>query len=183
MNLKSFLKILMPRLIASFLVLFFVYGCEMPNQGDESESQEVIQLPPIAQVGVVVHDVDKAVAHYTQLGLGPFHVMEVEVDGFIYRGTVAPHKLKIGLSPGNPQIELIETLEGRTPNTDFLKLRGEGISHYGFNVSMEEYEAILAAWAKRGISPIFYRDEPNRRIAYLNTDRTGGVMTELVGTK
>ncbi len=107
--------------------------------------------------------------------------MEVEVDGFIYKGKPAPHKLKLGLSTENPQIELIEALEGETPNTDFLRIRGEGVSQYGFNVSLEEYDAILVAWAKKGIRPIFYRNESNRRIAYLNTDKIGGVMTELVG--
>ncbi len=180
MDLKRFLKKITPLLATLILVFFFGYACDS-SQGDGAAAEDIIELPPVAQVGVVVKSVDKAVAHYTRLGLGPFHVMEVEVEGFTYKGKPAPHKLKLGLSMGNPQIELIETLEGETPNTDFLKKRGEGVSHYGFNVSLEKYEEILAAWAKRGIRPIFYRNEPDRRIAYLNTNRTGGVMTELVG--
>ncbi len=180
MVLKFFFKKFRPLLITLVLIFFCGYACEQ-RQGDNSAEEDTIQLPPIAQVGVVVNSVDKAVKHYTRLGLGPFHVMDVEVDGFIYKGQPAPHKLRLGLSAGNPQIELIETLEGETPNTDFLKKRGEGVSHYAFNVSLEEYDAILTAWAKKGIRPIFYRNEPERRIAYFNTNKIGGVMTELVG--
>lgn len=186
---RLFKKFTLPLIPLSF-ILFYGYGCDPsgeygcdPSGEGAMNTENIIELPPIAQVGVVVNDVDKAVKHYTQLGLGPFNVMEVEVDGFIYKGKPAPHKLKLGMSTKSPQIELIETLEGETPNTDFLREHGEGVSHYAFNVSLEEYEAILAAWAKRGIQPIFYRDEPDRKIAYLNTDGVGGIMTELVGTK
>ena len=141
------------------------------------------KLPPISQIGVVVHDIEKAVDFYTRLGLGPFDVLELEMDGFIYRDKPTPQKMKLGFSRGTPQIELIETIDGESPNSDFLKKRGEGISHFQFQVDLAEYDAILAIWAEEGVEPIFYRDDPEGRIAYMNTDKTGGVMIELIGTK
>jgi len=53
-----------------FLVFLFGYGCE-PSQGNGTATEDSIKLPPLAQVGVVVRSVDKAVAHYTRLGLAP----------------------------------------------------------------------------------------------------------------
>jgi methylmalonyl-CoA/ethylmalonyl-CoA epimerase len=148
-----------------------------------SKKEFNFQLPQISQVGVVVHDVDKTAEYYTKLGIGPFDVLEVKMDGFTYKGKPAPHKVKFGFSRGTPQIELIESIEGETPNSDFLKERGEGISHFQFKVDMDEYNAILAEWAKEGVEPIFYRNDPETSIAYLNTDRIGGVMIELIGVK
>lgn len=148
-----------------------------------SNEESKINLPPISQIGIVVHDVDKAVDFYTRLGLGPFDVLELEMDGFIYKGKPAPHKMKMGFSRGTPQIELIEAIEGDNPNSDFLKKRGEGISHFQYQVDMDEYEAILSAWAKEGVEPIFYRNDSETSIAYMNTDNVGGVMIELIGIK
>jgi len=152
------------------------------KMSDENKSS--FQLPPIAQIGFVVKDINKAVEHYTKIGLGPFKIFpELDVQGFTYHGKPAPHRLKLAFKFGTPQIELIQTLEGETPNTDFLKKNGEGISHLGFHVDLNDFDEILAELARAGIEPVFHRLNPERPIAYLNTDEIGGAMIELIGVK
>lgn len=140
-------------------------------------------LPPISQIGMVVRNTRKTAEHYTKVGFGAFDILEVDLDGFTYKGKPAPHKVKLGFSRTIPQIELIEGIEGDTPNSDFLEKKGEGITHLQFTVDIDEYNAILTRWAKEGFEPIFYRNEPQRSLAYLNTDRIGGIMLELMGLK
>lgn len=142
-----------------------------------------MQLSPISQVGLVVKDVDKTVEFYTKIGLGPFDIFEMQPDGFVHSGKPTPHRVKLGFSRGTPQIELIETIEGETTNSRFLKEKGEGITHFQYRVDLDEYDAILTELAKEGAEPIFYRNKPEMRITYLNTDKIGGVMIELVGTQ
>ena len=149
---------------------------------DEMKSN--FQLPPINQIGFVVKDIHKAVEHFTKIGLGPFKIFpDLDVQGFTYNGKPAPHRLRLAFRYGNPQLELIQTLEGESPNTDFLKKNGEGISHFGYTVDMDEFDRILAELAKAGVKPIFQRIEPERSIVYLNADKIGGIMIELTGFK
>jgi len=90
--------------------------------------------------------------------------------------------LKIALAqPGPVEIELIQVLEGETPHTEFLKEKGEGIHHLGFHV--DDLDGMLAALAKEGIEPVFYKTFSWMTVAYLNTDKVGGVMIELIEIK
>ena len=102
----------------------------------------------ISQIGLAVQNTQIAAEHYTKIGFGTFDILEVGLDGFVYKGKPAPHKVKLGFSRTMPQIELIEAIEGDTPNSDFLKERGEGITHLQFTVDMDEYDEILDKLAK-----------------------------------
>jgi len=74
-------------------------------------------------------------------------------------------------------------VEGKNIYTEFLDSKGEGLHHLGFLV--DDLDAMLAELAKEGIEPVFHKGYPGRGVAfaYLNSDKVGGVMFELIGTK
>lgn len=148
-----------------------------------SKEESKFQLPPMHHIGLVVKDVDKAVEHYTKIGLGPFQVFEREFPDFIYQGRPTYLRTKFGFNAGPPRIELLEEREGETPNADFLRKKGEGIVHLGFFVDVNDFEGMLANLKREGFNPVFQRTSAEQPVAYLNTDEIGGVMIELIGEK
>ena len=140
------------------------------------------ELPPVTQVGVVVRDIAKAVDYYsTTFGWGPFKISEFEMKGADYNGRKIDCKIKMARArqPGI-EIELIQSLEGDTPYTDFLKEKGEGLHHLGIRV--EDVGATLAKLSGQGIRPVFSLSYPEIGLAfaYLNSDSVGGVMIEIM---
>ena len=144
--------------------------------------QPKVKLPPVEQIGIVVKDVDRAIEYYSSnFGWGPFRVQEVHLDGFTYRGKPGSCRLKIAFAKSGPiEIELIRVLEGDTPHTDFLREKGEGLQHLRFRV--DDLDKTLAELAKEGIQPVMYQRFPDfgTAFAYLNSDKIGGVMFELI---
>lgn len=143
----------------------------------------VVELPPVEQIGIVVKNVDEAVDYYTRtFGWGPFKVREVKVDGFIYKGKKGTCRLKMAFANSGPiEIELIQVMEGETPHTDFLREKGEGLQHLRFRVN--DLDDMLAKLATEGIKPVFHRSSPEVSYAYLDTDKIGGVVFELIEVK
>jgi hypothetical protein len=76
-------------------------------------------------------------------------------------------------------LELIELIDGKTVHEDFLKEKGEGIHHLGFAVKdlnkCEEEAEKLGLKVIQGI-----KREDGSGFAYLDSDRIGGAMFELV---
>ena len=52
------------------------------------------EVPPIAQIGFVVRDMDAALAFYGPL-FGPFNVVDFTNRNFLYRGQTADCKLRV----------------------------------------------------------------------------------------
>jgi len=148
------------------------------------EPKPVVKLPPVEQVGIVVKDMDKAIQYYTDVfGIGPFRVVERRQD-FAYKGKTVNCRLKLAFAMSGPlEIELIQVLEGETPHTDFIREHGEGLHHLRFRV--ENLDGMLASLAKVGIHSIFNWAIPNSTggFAYVNSDKVGGVMFELIERK
>ena len=104
------------------------------------------------------------------------------MKGYTLRGQPSPCRLKVAfLRSGTIDIELIQVLEGETTHTEFLREKGEGVQHLGFRV--DDIEGMLVELAKEGIEPVFHRMSPQISFAYLNTDKIGGVMLELLEIK
>jgi len=141
----------------------------------------LVKLPPVQQIGVVVEDMDRAIAHYARFGWGPFQVHEFENKGVTCFGVTTDCRMKIAFYNSGPvEIELIQVLEGDTPHTRFLEQRGEGIQHLRFEI--DGLQDILKKLAPLDIKPIFnhtYR-EIGIDFAYLDTDVDGGVIMELI---
>lgn len=150
-----------------------------------TDIKSVINLPPPDQIGIVVKDVDAAVDYYSStFGWGPFHTLEMPLEGFTYKGKSGNCRLKLAFAQSGPlEIELLEVLEGDTPHSQFLKERGEGVQHLRFSV--DNLEGMLAKLARAGIEPVFYHHEPELGVslAYIDSGQLGDVMFELMEIK
>jgi methylmalonyl-CoA/ethylmalonyl-CoA epimerase len=170
------------------------------------ERKPRVRLGPVHHIGIVVKDVDKAVQYYSSVfGLGPFQTQVYEMDErtkFTYRGRPARAKVKAALAQSGPiTIELVEVLEGKTPHTEFLRKRGEGVQHVAFQV--DSIDETLKELAKDGIEPILRysmlieQPAPSKNDkgggtkpqvfevneVYLNSDRIGGTVIQLIEIK
>jgi hypothetical protein len=94
----------------------------------------------VAQVGLIVEDLDKAVASYWRLlGIGPWHIYTYGkplVKRMTYRGEPCEYKMRVALANIGPlRIELIEMLEGHTIYAEFVEEHGYGVHHFGVLVA------------------------------------------------
>jgi methylmalonyl-CoA/ethylmalonyl-CoA epimerase len=141
----------------------------------------------IAQVAIIVKDLDKAMAHYwNQFGIGPWHVYTYGkplVKHMTYHGEPAAYKMRIGLSYFGPmRVELIEPLEGETVYADFVAEHGYGVHHFGLLV--EDMEEALAEAEAAGLTMTMdgagFGLDGDGHYAYLDTEDTLGVTLELI---
>ena len=142
-----------------------------------------VALPSVSQVGIVVKDLDRTVEFYSStFGIGPFEIRESNLEGVMLRGKPTTGRLRIAFAQaGQVQLELIQPLEGETPHAEFLRKKGEGLHHLAFFVS--DIDNKLAQLAEQGIKPFFNGDSRSRSFAYLDTDKIGGVIIELIQWK
>jgi len=140
------------------------------------------KLHPVDQIGIVVEDVDKTVEYYTgTLGLGQFHVRDVELKGLVYRGQTGDSLLRVAfLESGPVQIELIQVLAGETPHAAFLRDKGEGLQHLRSYV--DDFDAAMAQLGTRGIEPVWYAGALGTPagFAYVGGEGLGNTMLELI---
>lgn len=141
---------------------------------------------PTRQLGVVVHDFQGALQHWTQvLGIGPFfYFTDMPVSDYHYRGQPAEApilSIAFGYS-GDLQIEIIyQQNTAASPYLDFLATGREGLQHVsGFCSSEAEFdtrtEAILAA----GIAPLGSGAIGGTRFAYFDTGtHPGATVSEI----
>jgi catechol 2,3-dioxygenase-like lactoylglutathione lyase family enzyme len=141
----------------------------------------------IAQVAIIVEDLDAAVESYLRLfGIGPWHIYTYGkplVKRMTYRGEPTEYRMRIALSYLGPmRIELIEPLEGDTVYRDFVEAHGYGVHHFG--VLVEDVEEALAQAEAAGLVMTmdgagFGRDGDGH-YAYLDTEEQLGVTIELI---
>jgi methylmalonyl-CoA/ethylmalonyl-CoA epimerase len=141
----------------------------------------------IAQIGMVVRDVDQSVETYwTLFGIGPWHFYTYAkplVKQMSYYGQPADYKMRIALSYfGSTRIELIQLLEGSSVYDDFIKRRGYGVQHIG--VLVDDMESALALAKAAGIEMIMdgsgFGLDGDGHYAYLDTEALIDVMLELI---
>lgn len=153
---------------------------------DEKGKQMV--LPPPAQVGVVVRNLNEAIGYYSgTFGLGPFQKIEFAPAQHWVKGKPTPIVLNIGMCQWGPlQLELIEPVEGDAPHKWFLEERGEGMQHLGFIV--DNYDEWIDYLKDKDIDVLMNAETDvegmgHVRAAYMESDRVGGVLFELVEVK
>jgi methylmalonyl-CoA/ethylmalonyl-CoA epimerase len=103
------------------------------------------------QIGLVVRDMDSAVASLTALGFGPF-IPKYLPPGFkamLGNGEPATSKNNVQRSMiGNVELELIQPVLGNSPHKEFLNTKGEGIQHVLFEV--QDIDEELKRLTERG---------------------------------
>ena len=133
----------------------------------------------ITQIGIVVKDLEKAIAYFSSLGLGPFSVRTGVHPTATVRGKIVSYEVKIGTSQqGSIELELVEYLKGVTIHEEFLREKGEGLHHIRFRV--KDIDAALEKFAEKGIG-VLQEDRfvGGGGIAYLDTAKIGGTILEL----
>lgn len=140
---------------------------------------KTLDLPNACQVGIVVRDIDKAIAYYEKVwGIGPFVRPEISFTEKTYYGKPSDFKLGLGFcSLGPIEMELIQPLTGPTIHQDFLEKKGEGIHHIGFDV--KDLYARLERYQKMGIKILMSGRTPAGGFAYLDTGNIGNVIVEI----
>jgi methylmalonyl-CoA/ethylmalonyl-CoA epimerase len=141
----------------------------------------------IAQVGVIVRDMDKAIKYYESLGIGPFKrlkprayvLRKVRGNPVDPRSDSVKQRLTIACAQMGPiQLELIEPGEKAFHWREFLETHGEGINHLGFFV--DDIEKEQAKLIKNGFDVLYESRIEGGGATYLSTDKIGGVLMELI---
>ena len=141
----------------------------------------------IAQVAILVKDLDQAVENYwKRFGIGPWHFYTYGrplVKQMSYQGHPADYQMRIALSHIGPlRIELIESQEGDSIYRDFIKEHGYGVHHFG--ILVEDMQEALAQVASTRINMIQdgsgFGLDGDGHYAYLETEDDLGVTLELI---
>jgi hypothetical protein len=93
-------------------------------------------LPDVSHIGVVTKDLDRTVREMEDLyGLKPFMVMEPGYVNTYLRGKPAEFKLRSAFyRSGQVVFEVISVLEGDTIYEEWLREKGEGLHHLGYDI-------------------------------------------------
>ena len=123
-------------------------------------------------VGIAVRNLDTAVEFF----------QEIYGAKLVWRKKFNEQKTESALiSIGEAQLELSAGLEPKSVIDKFIDSRGEGIHHVGFQI--EDMDAAVAEFARRGITPIFHHDMGVMDFAYFDTSEFGGLMVEFLHWK
>lgn len=148
---------------------------------------EHLRMPKLAQVGVVVRDIDETIRHLEGVfGIGPWLVLEGETAYCLDRGRETSLKGRIAMGySGKVQIELIQILEGDSFHLHTLGDREEGLHHLGFAVDNLEERLQAAREAGIGILQRGTLKQLGMTIdyAYLDTIASTGVILEFIQTR
>ncbi len=142
-----------------------------------------IEQKNVIQIGVIVRDIERTAAHYTEiLGLPtPATILLHDDLHANYHGQETHVQTKICcIQMGQVQFELLQPLNAPNAWHDFLDQHGEGIHHIAFFPSPTEKAA--ASFGEYGYEIIqqSYFGERAGMYTYLNTDKDMAVVIELL---
>ena len=141
----------------------------------------------IAQIAIIVPDLDRAVEMYfKKFGIGPWHFYTYEkplVKDMSYMGRPTNYSNRIALSHFGPmRIELIEIGEGDSVYADFVKEHGYGVQHLGLLV--EDMPSAIEEWEQAGFRMIMdgsgFGPDGDGHYAYFDSEADFGVTLELI---
>jgi hypothetical protein len=108
----------------------------------------------VGQVGIVVDDLERALA--AQTALGPWSIWTYDpttVTRLHVAGEPAEFAIRIALNPHTPQVELIQPLDDRSPYASWLAAHDPGgVHHLGFYV--EDADGVTRAMTGAGYPPL-----------------------------
>jgi len=145
---------------------------------------EKFKLKSIGQIGIVVEDIQKAVESYwNSFGIGPWSIYTAAppdlTDTFI-RGKPVSFSMKLAFARvGSMMLELIQPLEGESIYEEFIREKGGGMHHVA-TYDVEDMESALSQLEKQGIRVLQRGRWRGASFAYLDTEKTLGIIVELV---
>jgi hypothetical protein len=128
-------------------------------------------------LGVVTSDVDRAMAHYTELGVPSFWRLDTNYPArFRGRPTRIANRNAFG-QWGDLIIEIVEPGEGDGPQREALRQRGEGVFHVGYSTADLDQRPLNAQACFDVLSD---PDASATGVVYLDTVAALGFFVELV---
>jgi methylmalonyl-CoA/ethylmalonyl-CoA epimerase len=125
--------------------------------------------PRVSHIGIAVEAIAESLPFFRDI-LGLREVSLDDSDGARI----------VGLSAGEPLVELLEADDPSSPIARFVAKRGPGIHHICFSV--DDLDAMLERCRAAGIQLLDERPRigaEGKRIAFLHPKSTGGVLVEL----
>ena len=140
----------------------------------------------VDQLCFLVEDIDRGVAEYSELFPAThwrgYRYAPDTVPALGYRGDPGRFAFWVALSDTDPQIELIQSLEGPSIYTEWIEQRGLGFHHIG--TFTKTIDADVAALEARGMSVSQwgrgYGLDGDGGFAYLDSLEQIGVVLELI---
>ena len=136
----------------------------------------------VHQIGVIVANMDEAVAFYEELGIGPFQELKgtATIERQVYGKPAPDVSNRVSTAQmGAVQFEIVQPISGRSVQREYLERRGEGVNHLGFLVDHLDEE--VAQLTEKGFQVISSgKTIDGGASAYLSTDKIGGVIFELI---
>jgi len=151
------------------------------SENRPNSAAEIFLPSSICQIGIVVKSIAETIKYYQEVfGFGPFEIRDVEYPTATYHGETAGYRGKRAFFQLGPiQMELIELKDGKTIHESFLREKGEGLHHIGFLVKKLEEAKKKAESAGLEVTQGFTRPD-GTGFAYVDSDRVGGVIFELI---
>lgn len=141
----------------------------------------------LAQLGWVVPDIHAAAAFLSNtLGIAGFpppeHVRAQDLHMTYHGEVVAGEWLTTQTYNGGTFIELVQPLSGQSMFHDYLTLYpAGGTQHIAFRLPVSGFERVTRELRALGYPVISEVDHPIARMAFFDTYRTLGVVTEIMG--
>ena len=155
------------------------------------QGEPIAKVGPVAHIGLVVRDCDKAAELYSRLFGIEFDIDDYDMTkGKYFNVDGKPERARFRAAfgqAGSVAIELVEVIEGETPHTRFLGKHGEGLQHLCFYV--DDMQDTMARLKEAGIRAILdyefetVYDGKRSRIqeVYLSTNELlGGTTIQLL---
>jgi methylmalonyl-CoA/ethylmalonyl-CoA epimerase len=131
--------------------------------------------------GVVVRDMEKALASYQAFGIGPFERLHLTAFERRLHGRPADdiqQILRMG-KIGQTRLELIQPISGESVHLNSLRDRGEGINHLAFKVDAIDQE--IARMISKGLRLAYYaKFDPSGGMAYFESEIGGSYYLEII---
>lgn len=136
----------------------------------------------VFQIGYVVPDLTAAIDFFkAKFGVPKFlEIRNVGLSDQMFRGKPADlrHSIAFGYL-GDMQVELIEPVSGTSTYSEFLERNpGGGAQHIG--IMVDDFDAACADMKRKGYEIVQSGRNGKTRLAYFDTDRSVGTLTELV---
>lgn len=138
---------------------------------------------PVMQLGFVVPDLERAVAHWSgTVGVGPFFLLDhVQFAETFYKGRPTTVDMSVAVAQwGHVQVELVQQFnDAPSIYSEFEGREAGGLQHLG--VMTDSVARDLERLRPLGIEPVQWGSTANGiRFAYLSTDQHPGAMIELI---
>ncbi len=154
---------------------------------NEANPEAPFPITNIAQVCVIVRNLDQAVENYWNVfGIGPWSLYTYGkplVKRMTRHGRPCEYKMRVALANVGPlRIELIEPLEGDTVYSEFVEEHGYGVHHVG--VLVDSMATALSRAAQAGLEMsqdgAGFGPDDDGHYAYLDTEGLIGTTIELI---